>query len=261
MSIDVAGRTDPGRRRPKNEDQYLIAGLEPEVVVFDASFRSTLGDPSRASPPLVMAVADGMGGHGGGDVASRVVMQAVLRGFEHKDDLQQIISDAQRDLDDEAQQRPDHPTMGTTLTVVQVDPPGLVVGHVGDSRAYLLRDGNLEQLTTDHTLAEQLKRELRSDQDTGPDSPMHHILYNALQAHSDREPKPDVFRLDIRDEDVVMLCSDGLTKEVPEDVILRGLAEGTTSRAIVDRLVTTARDAGGSDNITVVVLRLKPQSS
>jgi protein phosphatase len=255
VTFEVAGRTDPGRKRPRNEDQYLIARLEPEVTLVDASFRATHGD-AEAEAPIVVGVADGMGGHGGGDVASRVVMEAVLRGFEQRDQLEQIIADAERDLDEEAEHRPDHPTMGSTLTVARVEPPRLVVGHVGDSRAYLCRDGVLKQLTTDHTLAEQLKREMQTDDAAGPDSPMHHILYNALQAHSEREAEVDVFSVELEPGDVILLCSDGLTKELSEEDIQGHVTAGASARAVVDALVTAARDAGGSDNITVVVLRV-----
>ena len=256
--IEVAGRTDVGRTRKKNEDGFLVMRLSGDVQ--DASFAKG-EDGARVEGPVVVAVADGMGGHGGGDVASRVVLESLSRsiaeaaeGFEAA--VPVFVHRAQADLDAAAEDAPEHPAMGTTLTVLCIESTVATLAHIGDSRAYILRDGTLTQLTEDHTLAEQLRRELDGEEAAGPESPMHHILYNALQAHADRQVDVDLTELPLQSGDVLMLCSDGLTKELSDAEISEILASSNTSAQAAQKLVDDARDRAGTDNITVVVARV-----
>jgi len=262
-TIEIAGRTDLGLRRERNEDQFAIASLAAPFTIHQASF-GPLDEVSEPVPtPALLAVADGMGGHGGGDVASRVVLQSILRAMESGDPVDTfegvvpgLVAGAERDLDQAADDSAEHPSMGTTLTLARIHQGTAIVGHVGDSRAYLLRDRSLKQLTTDHTLAEQLRRELQTDEAAAPESPMHHILYNALQAHSEREAEVDVFKVELQAKDVLLLCSDGLSKEIDGELVTDILAQHEALPEAAEALIEAAKSAGGTDNITVVLARI-----
>jgi PPM family protein phosphatase len=262
-TIEIAGHTDLGLRRERNEDQFAIASLAAPFTIHQASFGPLAQVQQPVPTPVLLAVADGMGGHGGGDVASRVVLQSILRAMATGDPLDTfegvvpgLVAGAERDLDQAANESSEHPSMGTTLTLARVHEGTAIVGHVGDSRAYLLRDGALKQLTTDHTLAEQLRRELQTDEAAAPESPMHHILYNALQAHSEREAEVDVFKVELEAGDVLLLCSDGLSKEVDAGVVADVLGRHQGLSEAAAGLVEAAKEAGGTDNITVVLARI-----
>ncbi|MEM6367539.1 MAG: protein phosphatase 2C domain-containing protein [Myxococcota bacterium] len=262
-TIEIAGLTDVGLRRERNEDQYAIATLGEAYTLHQASFGPRDEIKGPVPTPTLLAVADGMGGHGGGDVASRVVLQSILRAVESGDPVDTfegvvpgLVAGAERDLDQAADESAEHPSMGTTLTLARVQDLTATVAHVGDSRAYLLRDQSLKQLTTDHTLAEQLRRELQTEEAAAPESPMHHILYNALQAHSEREAEVDVFKVELQAEDVLLLCSDGLSKELDGAMLGQILAGNPGLSQAAQALVEAAKDAGGTDNITVVLARV-----
>ena len=141
--------------------------------------------------------------------------------------------------------------MGTTLTMALVLWPTLYVAHVGDSRCYLLRSGTLTRLTTDHTLAQQI-----ADQGIaplGPDSGLHHLLWNSLGGSE--TAKPQTTKLRLEPSDVVLLCSDGLTLHLSEDEIARTVATSERAAALCSKLVERAKAAGGLDNVTVVIAR------
>jgi protein phosphatase len=146
------------------------------------------------------------------------------------------------------------PHMGTTLTMALVMGQALYVAHVGDTRCYLLRSGELRCLTTDHTMAQRIAEASREP--LGADSQLHHILWNALGATEDL-PQPEISRLSLEPADVLLLCSDGLTKHVPDAQITRVLAENAPTGARCQRLVELANAGGGSDNVTVVIADLR----
>ncbi len=238
-TLRVGSATDTGQVRSKNEDAALI------------------GD-------VVFAVADGMGGHAAGDVASQVAVEAfensTSAGVDDEEDIVEAFRAANQAVLDRADHEPELAGMGTTLTALALVPgpadgtgPGeLVVANVGDSRAYLFRDGDLTQLTRDHSLVEDLVQEGRLSPEEARTHPQRNILTRVLGNDSDVEP--DVFRADPVRGDRYLLCSDGLSNEVDEErtaAVLRRLADPDDAAR---ELVRLANENGGRDNITVVVV-------
>jgi protein phosphatase len=233
--LRVGSATDVGMVRKNNEDDLLVA------------------DP-------VFAVADGMGGHAGGEVASRTAVEALERAFAERphtvDGLIEAIEDANRAVFTRAVDDPDLRGMGTTLTVLAVvveeGEEHVAIANVGDSRVYLLRDGELGMLTDDHSVAEQLVREGRLTPEEAAVHPQRHVLTRVLGIGED--VAVDAYPILPYRGDRFLLCSDGLINEVSEAQIgslLRRLADpGEAAR----ELVNAAKANGGHDNITVVVV-------
>lgn len=261
---EIAGRSDTGRVRTRNEDQFVAAVYAPELRVLATGLPVEMVPPVEiADEDLMVAVADGMGGHGGGDVASRLAIEAVIDAFGPEkpeqwtieafvERIKAAVREAERRLDSSAGSQPN---MGTTLTVSVVTGREVFIGHAGDSRAYRFHEGELEQLTTDHTLAEQLRDEMEGVS-ADPGSPMHNILYNALQANSPRPAHIDVLHAEFEPGDGLVLCSDGLVKELQLEEMERIISAAASPQACVEQLVEAARDAGGTDNITAVWVRV-----
>jgi serine/threonine protein phosphatase PrpC len=231
---DHAQKTDTGRQRNANEDSFF------------------------SKPPL-FAVADGMGGAQAGEVASKIAADA----FDELDVtdgspegiLEGVAQDANRAIHELAQKDSSRAGMGTTLTAALVHGDEVSLAHVGDSRAYVLRDGELKRLTKDHSLVEELRRQGRLTDEQAEEHPQRSIITRALG------PEPDV-RVDrmtvtARPGDVFILCSDGLTTMVGEDEIKAILGEARNLRSAVSKLVDAANKAGGRDNITAVAFRLE----
>lgn len=232
MNLRVGARTDVGRVREGNEDSYMVHA------------------------PLY-AVADGMGGHQGGEVASKVALETLGRlTLEDSADTAPNLADAVREANravlDRASTDPGLHGMGTTLTALVAEGDRVFLAHVGDSRAYLLRDGRMEQLTEDHTVVEGLVQEGRLTRQEAEIHPQRSILTRALGVDGDIEV--DEKSQDVRPGDRILLCSDGLTGMVPEQEIERILAELEDPQRAAEALVEAANDAGGQDNITAVVL-------
>jgi serine/threonine protein phosphatase PrpC len=266
--IDAAGLTDVGRQRPTNEDAYLIATLQRSIVVHDASPAAHGWFPGEPAGTLLV-VADGMGGQGGGDVASRVAVNTVssyllnvmpwatasaandqrgsLPGVREQLSSALVAGDTTVKT---AGANSGTPHMGTTLTMALVLGTTLYVAHVGDTRLYLLRAGKLQRLTTDHTMAQRVEAE--SHEPLGPGSQLHHILWNALGAN-DELPQPELAKVPLDAGDRLLLCSDGLTKHLRDDEIASVLGEGSPAAVRCKTLVERANAAGGSDNVTVVI--------
>ncbi len=231
MTVRSGVRTDVGRARGRNEDAYLVR------------------DP-------LFAVADGMGGHRGGNVASKVALEA-MRGFDGTDTdsasaLVQDIRTANETVLARGEADRDLRGMGTTITAVLVQGEHATIAHVGDSRAYRLRDGELEQLTEDHTLVHQLVEEGRITADQAGHHPQRSILTRAVGV----EPSVDVDEstIELRSGDRLLLCTDGLTGMLSDEAIRDVLASEEDPQGASDRLVEAANAAGGDDNITVVVI-------
>jgi serine/threonine protein phosphatase PrpC len=231
---EEAHKTDTGRQRHANEDSYF------------------------AKAPL-FAVADGMGGAQAGEVASRIAAGA----FEHAPDndnasaegqLEEIAQKANRRIHRLAQEDSSRAGMGTTLTAALLRDDEVALGHVGDSRAYLLRDGKLKRLTKDHSLVEELRRQGRLTEEQAEEHPQRSIITRALG------PEPsvnvDTMTFPARTGDVFLLCSDGLTTMVSDEEIREILISSKNLRQAVNRLVDAANRGGGRDNITAVAFRL-----
>ena len=268
-SIDSAGVTHVGKLRKTNEDSYLIGTLQRSVVVHDAS-PAARGWFAGEEAGTMLIVADGMGGQGGGDVASRVAVGAVVNHLlncmpwttvikqqsSHGRSLTGIrdeLATAMADGDSTVKvtgARTGTPAMGTTLTLALLMWPFAYVAHVGDTRCYLHRAGELRRLTTDHTLAQKLSD--ASSEVVEADSRLHHILWNSLGASEDL-PKPELRKLTLKAGDALVLCSDGLNKHVTDAQIAAVLDTPGSAKSRCQRLVDAANAAGGTDNITALI--------
>ncbi|HEX6147952.1 MAG TPA: protein phosphatase 2C domain-containing protein [Acidimicrobiia bacterium] len=199
--------------------------------------------------PAVLMVADGMGGHVAGEVASRLAINAAASSTLDPGDR---VAAANRAIREEVARQPDLQGMGTTLTLVELTPEGTArFGHVGDSRAYLFRDGELRQLTDDHTVAAEYVAlgQLSVEEATG--HPQSHMLTRCLGLT--RFVNVDEFDLELQAGDRLLLCSDGLNLMVAPDVIVENLSGGTADEAAW-KLVEVANKAGGHDNTSVIVI-------
>jgi PPM family protein phosphatase len=226
--------TDTGRQRRHNEDAYYAR-----------------------SP--VFAVADGMGGAQAGEVASHAAVEAVAAGLPEdgtaEDRLAAVVRRANEVIFRMSREDDSRAGMGTTITAVHVGERDIAVAHVGDSRAYRLRDGELSRLTEDHSLVEEMRRRGQLTAEEADEHPQRSIITRALG------PEPDVLvdtrSWAARDGDVILLCSDGLTSMVPEASVAEIMREATGLEQAGKALIAAANRAGGRDNITVVLLRLE----
>ena len=209
----------------------------------------------------VYAVADGMGGHLAGEVASATALEPVeqLDGRIFQDDtaavtaLRDAVVAANQRVSQLAQANPDYRGMGTTLTAALVEGRRLHVAHVGDSRAYLLRDGQFSQLTDDHTLVQHLVNEGQITREEAAHHPQRSVVTRAIGVSEDVDV--DSMSLELVPGDQLLLCSDGLTGVVDDEAIARTLLEIEDPDAAVAALIDLANEAGGPDNITVLLLR------
>ncbi len=232
---DQAFRSDTGRQRNANEDSYFV----------------------RAP---IFVIADGMGGAQAGEVASKAAADAFdvdLPEAAPEQVLRETIALANRRIHDLARADPSRAGMGTTLTaaIVDAEREEVGIGHVGDSRAYRLRDGRLEQLTRDHSLVEEMRRKGQLTEAQAEDHPQRSIITRALGPEP--EVEPDVQTVAAAPGDVFLLCSDGLTTMLGEKQIAKLLAGTGSLQAAVRDLVDEANRAGGRDNITVLAFRLE----
>jgi serine/threonine protein phosphatase PrpC len=232
-----AGVTDPGRKRRRNEDALVV------------------------QPPL-FAVADGMGGAQAGELASRLATGA-FHDYHEADHLDgenrvaAIIQEANRRIYARARADAETSGMGTTLTAALVEPDRVTIGHVGDSRAYRIRGGQLEQLTEDHSLVADLMRSGRLTREEADSHPQRSVITRALG--TDPEVDVDTIAVDAQPGDVFLLCSDGLTTMVEDEAILRMVRESATLEAAGKSLVKAANRRGGEDNVTVVLFAVEPE--
>ncbi len=238
MSLRIAEeavRTDTGRQRNANEDSYFTKG------------------------PLFV-VADGMGGAQAGEVASKAAVESFPRELPAAAPervLEETIEGANRTIHELARKDPGLAGMGTTTTaaIVDLEAEVVAIGHVGDSRAYRLRGGRLEQLTRDHSLVEEMRRKGQITDAQAEDHPQRSIITRALGPEP--EVQVDVQTVPAQDGDVFLICSDGLTTMLDDEKISRLLARATSLQAAVRALVDEANRAGGRDNITVVAFRVE----
>jgi serine/threonine protein phosphatase PrpC len=227
-------RTDTGRQRRENEDSAM------------------------AQAP-VFVVADGMGGARAGEVASQLAVETFEQGLggsgSGEELLAERVREANRAIYDKAAREPELQGMGTTLTAAYLDDSHLSIAHVGDSRAYLFRDGELKRLTQDHSLVDELVRRGKLTEEQAAEHPQRSIITRALGIEPDVEV--DTWSYPVRAGDVLLLCSDGLTSMVPESRMAEILGSAPTLERAAGKLIADANDAGGRDNITVVLFRLE----
>jgi len=231
--VEQVGRTDVGRQRSANEDSLVL------------------------QPPF-FAVADGMGGARAGEVASAIAAEAFegasAAGEAAEAQLARILREANRRIYDLAVTDESRRGMGTTLTAAKVHGDEVSLGHVGDSRAYRMRDGELEQITRDHSLVAELERSGQITPEAAEHHPQRSIITRALGPEPDVEV--DTYTLSGRPGDLFLLCSDGLTSMISDDEVAAVLRTSETLDDAADALIRAANQSGGKDNITAVLFRL-----
>lgn len=232
MNLRCAMRTDVGKVRRVNED-------------------ATLEMPDWG----VYAVADGMGGHNAGDVASRLAVESLesrLRGKQATPQiLQNVVQEANLVLLRRAQDQPECQGMGTTLTLLCVQENGAYIAHVGDSRCYRFRAGALEQCTEDHSMVGELLRNGALTAQEARAHPYRNVITRALGTTGYVEA--DVMAVEVHPGDRYLLCSDGLSGMVPDEQIAE-LLRGRSIEEAADALLAAALEAGGRDNVTLLLL-------
>jgi serine/threonine protein phosphatase PrpC len=222
------GLSHPGRRRRRNEDAWVC------------------------HPPL-FAVADGMGGARGGEIASRVAATALGEPVDGSGEARVValIQEANRQVYERAREDSDASGMGTTITVALFENGIVSIGHVGDSRAYLIRDGKVDQLTEDHSLVAELVRTGRLSAEEAETHPQRSVITRALG--TDPDVDVDVFSIEAKPGDLFLICSDGLTSMVDDATILNTVeVQRDDLDGVAKELVAAANRSGGEDNITVV---------
>lgn len=269
------GRTDIGRKRQTNQDQFLIAQLNKSMLVSSTSL--PLDTQSRlfgGEQGQLLLVADGMGGHAGGEKASALAVEHLIGrllnsvhwffqvDFDCEEDfieaLKSLLQDAHARILAESAEHSEHEGMGTTLTMAHLVWPRMYVVHAGDSRCYLIRDGEADQLTTDHTLARQMVEAGGLKPEEEATSKWSNVLWNVLGGHGDGKLIAEVRRTNLQDGDTIVLCSDGLHRYVDAEMLAKIVTDLKDPRTICDHLIDLANEAGGEDNVTVVVSQ--PQS-
>jgi serine/threonine protein phosphatase PrpC len=229
--------------------KYVWATASHKGMVRDKNEDSVYPTSSGESSDEVLAiVADGMGGHVAGEVASRIAINAAASSDLDPTDR---VAAGNRAIREEVARDPGLEGMGTTMTLLRIEDGAATIAHIGDSRAYLLRDGEMRQVTEDHTVAAEYVAQGQLSPEEAASHPQRHMLLRTLGLT--RFVDVDELNLDLRPGDRVLLCSDGLTEMVRNEKIGKILADGSPDE-VVWKLVETANDAGGVDNITVVVV-------
>jgi PPM family protein phosphatase len=232
--VNIGFATHPGRKRRHNEDSYVV------------------------EPPM-FAVADGMGGAKAGEVASGLAAAALKEtgadGMSGEERVTQLIQEANRRVFRRANEDREASGMGTTMTVALVEDGRVVFGHVGDSRAYLIREGSIEQLTDDHSLVAELVRSGRLTPEEAEAHPQRSVITRAVGTEPDVDV--DTFTIEPEDGDLFLICSDGLTDMVDDGTIIDAIKRhrGDLDEA-AKALVGAANRVGGEDNITVLLVEV-----
>ena len=269
--IDVFGMSHQGLVRTENQDHFLVASLHKAMQVYHSSLpEEAIGELLSTSRGFVFLVADGVGGLPGGKDASRTALSSIIDYVVQTMDLYvqldpdaepAFLAELQRSVErshervrEAGEADDDHVGMATTLTMVCIRWPRGYLVHVGDSRCYRLRNGELEQLTVDQTMAQAMVDAGALSPDQAEHSGLKHVLYSAIGA---TRAEPYTLTTDVRWDDVMMLCSDGITKHVTDDEIRDALRRSTSAEATCRELVDLALARGGSDNTTIIIGRLK----
>ena len=239
--MDYSYITDPGKVRERNEDSVCICENE--------------------SGEILLIVADGMGGHKDGEVASSIALQLICERFKNissignKEDaiswIQSTVSEANMDRFKYVAEHPESQGMGTTVVLAVLTPLFLLIGNIGDSSGYIYKHGKLHKITVDHTLVNLLVKSGELTLEEAKNHPKKNVLMKALGSSNNVEM--DIFNVGL-DVDGVFLCSDGLTNMLEEDQISRVLNEESTLKQKLEKLVFKANNRGGNDNISIACL-------
>jgi serine/threonine protein phosphatase PrpC len=272
--IDCHGLTDRGAVRTVNEDRFLIADLHRSIFIHQTNMpwenHSRLFDDTQG---LLLLVADGGSSKALGVEASSMVVQTITHYIlsmmpwfyqlsgqqtgDFVDHLTVALTRCQERIQATAEVEPTDNVMGMTLTMAYIIWPRLYVVHVGHSRCYLLRQHRLEQITTDHTLAQQLVESGVLPSHETKDSRLSRVLWNAIGGNNE-ELSPDVYTAELQWGDTLMLCTDGLSRYVDEHDIRTELQTQNPAQTTCQKLIDAAKQTGSPDNVTVVVARFHP---
>ena len=246
MSLIVKGETDTGRVRDHNEDQYLALGR----------------DQSPPGAGALLVVADGMGGHAAGEVASKMTVDGIVQSLNDQSEeasklegnafgvfLGKVFEEVNQEVW-QAAQEDDKRGMGTTCTLAAIRGDQLFLAHIGDSRAYLLRDGELHQVSKDHSWVEDAVDQGVITREQARTHPNRNVITRAIGL--DPQPEIDTSVMPLADGDLLLLCSDGLNSMIPDEDIHRILTS-SSPEDVCQALIDAANDQGGHDNTTVVV--------
>ncbi len=272
VAVSFGGLTHPGRVRDRNEDHFLIARLAKSMEITATSLPQDGQAPFSEEEGYLIVVADGMGGAAAGERASALAVESIesfvqntLKWFLHLgsreervlyDELRESLQRADRTLFERTNSNPALQGMGTTLTMAYSVADDLYIVHAGDSRAYLFRDGELGQITSDHTVVQALVDAGMISAEEARHHHRRHVVTNVLGG-----PREGVYaeihKIRVRDGDVLLFCTDGLNEPVPDDRIAAVLANQGDPQEAVKSLLQLALDGGGPDNVTIVVARYR----
>jgi len=245
MVINVSGKTDIGRLRELNEDNFTIFGFE-------------------ENKPLGFCIlSDGMGGHNAGEVASTEIVNHISQDLSRlldETDEEKIVFNLTSSIDfannlvyNMSTLNPQHRGMGATCVIAYVKDEKVWFANVGDSRAYLIADGTIEKITSDHSVVEELVKKGTITPEEARFHPDKNIITRAVG--TDKLVNSDIYQLDAQENDTVLLCSDGLYEMITDEEILEIISSDDNLDNITQRLIDSANEKGGRDNITVVLIR------
>jgi serine/threonine protein phosphatase PrpC len=269
LSVTSHGISDRGRMRESNEDCFVIAEFARNLSIHLTNIHQPESKISCHRGHAFL-VADGVGGHKAGEVASMLsamtIEEFLLNTFKSLTSIppgeeQSVLSDlhaalfqADSRLFNEAARHPEWRGMGTTLTMAFAVNRQLLIAHAGDSRCYLFSDGRLQQITQDHTVSAEMERDGLISRQELKSHQWRHVVSNLLGG-SQPGVRVELHSLEIHPEDVILLCSDGLTEMVSEDAMMEILRREPEPRSACEKLVAEANRMGGEDNVTVIVAR------
>ena len=269
FEFDISGASHQGHVRENNEDSYLAVRFGRSLESLSTNLDKQLIEARYSLTGYGMMVADGIGGMDFGEVASRMALTELIEliletsdwtlALKRERDVQNVFrrmtqrfQQIDEALREQGKHYPELQGMGTTLTVAGILGNDLVIGHIGDSRAYLFRGSELSQLTTDHTLAQALIDAGVANRDDPAPRSMRHVLTAAIGSMGE-SIQPQVERFSLRSGDRLLLCTDGLTEMLDDETIASVLRDATSAQGACQTLIDFALGAGGVDNVTVVV--------
>jgi protein phosphatase len=268
VAVDLGAATHAGLVRPNNEDSFLVARADRSLETLLTNLSAGEVPAWAAERSYGLVVADGMGGHAAGEVASHRALRAVVEHVlatadwvmrdvaDHSEQIEKRMAErfaaADMAVQDEASRNPRLAGMGTTMTLAVSNGANLFLGHVGDSRAYLLRGGKLRVLTRDHSFAQAL---VEAGDISQEDAATHRLRNVLLRNVGGGTAQADIRHLPLENGDQLLLSTDGLSDLVAEGPIAEILQSAATAQAACDQLVSAALAAGGKDNITAVLAR------
>jgi protein phosphatase len=266
--ITFFGLSDAGLKRPNNEDHFIVADLTRHEIAVE----NNVNVPDTIHQPLgphgtLLAVADGLGGHDDGEIASHITVEAIVQTLfalqqQRLSVTEQLIlatQEAHNAIRRYTATIPGSRSMSSTLTAVHVAHDTMTIAQVGDSRAYRFANGTLTQLTEDQTIIHMmLKKGILTDEEA-QQHPDRHVILQAMG--QERAVSPEITQTPFRYNDCILLCSDGLSSFVNHQCIERILNEESDEQARCNRLLEAAYAAGGEDNVTILLARLRPMRS